>query len=97
MITHSSCDYRNKNGEEYRIRITEARVPPEADYWGYFVVADHDSWGPLTFKAIVRKVDVDDKEAADKIAEGPVLDEVMCRLDEADAEGALRLEGLVHG
>ena len=87
MSADKTFTYRNENGEEFLLEEKEARVPEEADYWGYYLVAKHTSWGERAFLVFVKKEIAPTSDDAERIVEGPALTEVYRRLDQAGADG----------
>ena len=87
MSSRTLPAYRNRKGEEFMLEERQVLVPRDADYWGYYVVSKHTSWGERAFAVFVKKEIAATRNDAERIVEGPALTEVHRRLDEAGAEG----------
>jgi len=79
--------YKNKVGEEFILKLEDAPVPLEADYWGYYFFTKHKAWGEWVFKVFVLKKTAATKELADFFVQADPINYLKQLLDNADQNG----------
>lgn len=78
----SLCTYTNTNRESFQLAYVKATTPPEANYWGFLIVATHPVWGKYDFKAFVEKSVAGGLDDAIEFLKNDPVAYVKHRLDE---------------
>lgn len=93
-------EYRNKQGVCFDIEIQDARVPQEADYWGYYMKAsERETQRTHVFMAMIRKNLCRTKVSADVFLLGDPVRYLKTSLLDSyeDGEHMLVWPDMTHG
>lgn len=86
----------NRNGEVFAPTLKKRRLSEQHNYWLYFIVSKHESWGERGFYVFVTKQSYPNESLADHLASTLAISEVKARLEAATEEGMPLLVPTLH-
>jgi hypothetical protein len=84
--------YRNADGVCFDIKVENANVPRDADYWHYWLIAEESQTRRAhAYRAMVRKNQCPTKEEADRFLEGKPMRYLESAILDRYSDGATPL------